>query len=270
MIHCQLSKQLQGASGIFDLNIEAQFPAGTFTILFGESGAGKTSLLRMIAGLMTPDHGLITSNGQVWFDSAKKIHLKPQLRKVAFVFQDQGLFPNMTVRKNLEFAQRNANQNKLIDEIIELFELGDLQHQRPATLSGGQKQKVALARSIINQPNILLLDEPLSALDQRTRRMLQEYIQKAHREFKLTTIMVSHDLSEIHKITDRVLKLEEGVISEVTVETAFGETNKLIRGSIVSTEVEGEKIKLEIIVSREAYERLGKRSRDDDEIRICK
>ena len=136
----------------------------------------------------------------------------------------------MTVRKNLEFAQRHTNQNKLIDEIIELFELGDLQHLRPTTLSGGQKQKVALARSIINQPNILLLDEPLSAIDQRSRRMLQEYIQKAHKEFKLTTIMVSHDLSEIHKITDRVLRLEEGVISEVTMDTAFGETNKLIRG----------------------------------------
>lgn len=270
MIHCQLSKQLQGASGIFDLNIDAQFPGGTFTILFGESGAGKTSILRMLAGLMTPDHGLITSDSQIWFDSAKKINLRPQLRKVAFVFQDQGLFPNMTVRKNLEFAQRHTNQNKLIDEIIELFELGDLQHLRPTTLSGGQKQKVALARSIINQPNILLLDEPLSAIDQRSRRMLQEYIQKAHKEFKLTTIMVSHDLSEIHKITDRVLRLEEGVISEVTMDMAFGETNKLIRGLIVSSKEEGDKIKLEITVSREAYEKLGKRSRNDDEIRICK
>ncbi|MBK8506694.1 MAG: ATP-binding cassette domain-containing protein [Saprospiraceae bacterium] len=270
MIHCQLNKQLRGASGIFELNIDAQFPARTFTILFGESGAGKTSILRMLAGLMTPEHGLITSQNQVWFDSSKKIYLKPQLRKGAFVFQDQGLFPNMTVRKNLEFAQRQSNQKKLIDEIIELFELGDLQHLSPINLSGGQKQKVALARSIINQPNILLLDEPLSALDRRTRLMLQEYIQKAHKEFKLTTIMVSHDLSEIHKITDRVLKLEEGVISEVTVETAFGETNKLIKGSIISSKAIGENIKLEILVSREAYEMLEKRSKDDDEIRLCK
>ena len=270
MIYCKLIKRLQGASGVFDLNIDAQFPAGTFTVLFGESGAGKTSILRMLAGLMTPDQGLISRNSQIWFDSAKKIHLKPQLRKVAFVFQDQGLFPNMTVRKNLEFAQRQANQKKLIDEIIELFELRDLQHQRPTTLSGGQKQKVALARSIINQPNILLLDEPLSAVDQRTKRMLQEYIQKAHKEFQLTTIMVSHDLSEIHKITDRVLKLEDGIVSEVSIETAFGETNDLIKGSITGSKVIGEKIKLEIMVSREAYEKLGKRSMDDHEIRIGK
>jgi molybdate transport system ATP-binding protein len=270
MIHCQLNKQLRGASGTFELNIDVKFPAQTFTILFGESGAGKTSILRMLAGLMLPDQGVISSGGQVWFDRSKKIDLKPQLRKVAFVFQDPGLFPNMSVRKNLEFAQRHGDQKKLIDDIIELFEIGDLQHLRPTTLSGGQKQKVALARSIINRPNILLLDEPLSALDQRTRRMLQEYIQKAHKEFKLTTIMVSHDLSDIHKIANRILKLEKGVISEVAMEKAFGEVNRIINGSIINRKVEGEKVKLEILVSREAYEKLRKHPIDDDEIRIYK
>ena len=206
MIQCQLNKTLQGAEGIIHLDAKIEFPQHSFTVLFGESGAGKTSILRMLAGLMSPEKGRIIHAEKIWFDHEQKINLVPQKRRVGFVFQDQGLFPNMSVRQNLEFAQRSPDQKVLIDEIIELFELGDLVHIKPNTLSGGQKQKVALARSIVNQPDILLLDEPLSALDLRSKIMLQDHIQKMHEKFKLTTIMVSHDLSEIHKIADRILK----------------------------------------------------------------
>lgn len=268
MIACQINKTLQGAGGIIRLDTTFRFPAHSFTILFGESGAGKTSILRMLAGLMDPESGKITYGDKVWFDSGKAVNLPPQERKVGFVFQDQALFPNMSVRQNLEFATRYPNQNNLINEIIELFELGDLQPLKPLTLSGGQKQKVALARSIINQPDILLLDEPLSALDLRSKNMLQEYIQKIHQEFKLTTVMVSHDLSGIHRIADRVLQLEDGKVNEVNKEFLFSDRQDAVRGSILKEEKSGDKFHLKIELSAEEFLKLKNQLDQDSKINL--
>lgn len=206
----QLTKRLQGAEGDFLLDVGITVEEGEFLTLFGRSGAGKTTLLRCLAGLEMPDSGTLRVNGDTWFDASRGIALPPQQRHVGFVFQDYALFPNMTVRGNLEFALRKGSNRKRIDELIAMMELGELQHRKPAMLSGGQKQRVALARALAAEPRLLLLDEPLSALDQDTRLRLQDEILRLQRHFGLTTVLVSHDVSEVYKLSRRVIVIENG------------------------------------------------------------
>ena len=214
MIKLNVSKQLHASSGPMTLNLDLSVNEGQFVTLYGESGVGKTSTLRMLAGLLEPDSGLISVDGESWFDSNKKINLKPQKRQVGYVFQDYALFPHMTVLENLTFAVKKGSGTSIIDELISIMELGDLKHRKPETLSGGQKQRVALARALVQKPKILLLDEPLSALDVKIRLKLQDYILKIHRTYKLTTILISHDIGEIHKLSDVVFKIENGAVSK--------------------------------------------------------
>ena len=212
MIRIDARKQLQTADGPLELSIQADIAEGEFVTLFGKSGAGKTTLLRMLAGLTDPDAGTLVIGDETWFDSARGIRLAPQQRKIGFVFQDYALFPNMSVRGNLEFALENKHDRAHVDELLALMELGALAHRHPAELSGGQRQRVALARALARRPRILLLDEPLSALDADTRLRLQDELLKLHRAFKLTTLLVSHDLGEVFKLSDRVLAIEHGRI----------------------------------------------------------
>lgn len=211
MISCQIEKSLQAAGGEMRLRIDLQVPRGQLVALYGESGAGKTSTLRMLAGLMAPDSGRIAVGGKTWFDPASGVNLRPQQRGLGFVFQDYALFPHLTVRQNLEFGAETGHKAG-VDELIALVELGELQHRKPGTLSGGQKQRVALARALVRRPALLLLDEPLSALDLKIRLKLQDYLLRLHREYGLTTLLISHDLGEIHKLCDRVLVLERGEV----------------------------------------------------------
>lgn len=213
MIHLDIQKRLQSTGGDMNLHIKCDIERGQFITLYGESGAGKTSTLRMLAGLMTPDAGQILVNQKPWYDGAKQLNLKPQLRNIGFVFQDYALFPNMTVKENLAFAAGQQNDATL-SQLIDIIDLGELQHRKPETLSGGQQQRVALARAVIQQPDILLLDEPLSALDLSNRLKLQDYLLKIHNEFKLTTVLISHDIAEIIKLSNRVLVLENGRIAK--------------------------------------------------------
>jgi len=212
MIELDFEKTLNGASGELLLKVNQQITPGRFVTLYGKSGAGKTSLLRILAGLMQPDKGLIKVNGSTWLNSANEFNLKPQKRKVGFVFQDYALFPNMTVNENLLFASDKGKDKALIRDLIDIVELGELQHRKPGILSGGQKQRVALARALVQQPEILMLDEPLSALDHEMRLKLQQYILQVHREYNLTTILISHDVSEILKTSDTMLVLDHGKI----------------------------------------------------------
>ncbi len=212
MIQISLQKKLQAANGKVSLQIDLDIKKGELITLYGESGVGKTSTLRMIAGLLEPDHGKVIVNNTTWLDTKNKINLKTQKRKIGFVFQEYALFPNMTVRKNLEYAlQKNQDKNN-IDELIEIVSLQELQHQKPIMLSGGQQQRVALARALVQKPEILLLDEPLAALDAKMRSKLQDYILKVHRQYELTTILVSHDIGEIIKLSDRVHLIKNGKI----------------------------------------------------------
>ena len=208
-----VGKRLHSADGEIELDVNVTLAEGEFVTVFGQSGAGKTTLLRMLAGLTLPDRGRIAIGNEVWFDSARRIDLPPQRREIGLVFQDYALFPNMTVRENLTFALAAKNEHSRVDELIEMMQLGALQQRLPTTLSGGQKQRVALARALVRRPRLLLLDEPFSALDAETRIRLQDEILRLHRSFGLTTLIVSHDLGEVYKLSDRVLLIEHGKIS---------------------------------------------------------
>ncbi len=214
MIGIAIHKKLKARGGDFTLDLELNVLEGKLITLYGPSGSGKTSLLRSLAGLLTPDRGRIAQGEQVWFDSAKGIDLIPQKRNVGYVFQENALFPNMTVLGNLKFAQKKGASGELLEELIEDMDLEDLRDRYPDSLSGGQKQRVSLARALAQQPSILLLDEPLAALDTEMRLKLQEYILSSHRKFNLTTLMVSHDLAEIIKLSDTVAVMENGRISK--------------------------------------------------------
>lgn len=229
MIHLSLQKKLKAENGAMQLYLNLTIKQGTFIAIYGNSGAGKTSILRMLAGLLQADKGLITVNKQTWLDTDKKICLKPQQRKIGFVFQDYALFPNMTVKENLLFALEKRQNKQIIDELINIIELNDLQHRKPENLSGGQKQRVAIARALVRKPKILLLDEPLSALDSKMRTKLQDYILKVHHQYNLTTILVSHDVSEVVKMADKIFILENGrIIKEGNPIAIF--TSKQISG----------------------------------------
>lgn len=214
MIELDIIKPLYTADGIIDLKVNKQINKGDFLTLFGKSGSGKTTLLRILAGLETPKSGKIVVDKEIWFDSSKKINLPPQKRNVGFVFQDYALFPNMSVRRNLEFALKNKNEIKKVDEILEIMEIENLSNMKPELLSGGQKQRVALARTLMTNPKMLLLDEPLSALDTTMRLKLQDELSLIHQKFNITSILVSHDISEVFKLSNRVFKINLGEIQQ--------------------------------------------------------
>lgn len=207
MVKLSLQKTLFTADGTILLDANFEIEKKSFVALSGVSGSGKTTLLRMIAGLETPQSGELVVDNEVWF-SAKK-NLAIQKRSIGFVFQDYALFPNMTVLQNLLYA---ANDKTLAQKLLDMAHLNELKNTKPSMLSGGQKQRVALIRALMREPKILLLDEPLSALDPSMRAKLQDDLLNIHNEFGITTILVSHDPSEIYKLANRVIKLENGKI----------------------------------------------------------
>lgn len=212
MIEINITKTLGSRGERMQLDLELTVQKGHFVTLYGVSGAGKTSTLRLLSGLMSPDTGQILVNGIPWFDAGKKINLPPQHRKVGYVFQDYALFPNMTVRQNLAFPLPKGQKGSIIGELTDLMQLGELLNRKPDTLSGGQKQRVALARALVQRPEILMLDEPFSAIDHKMRASLQEYLLKVHAAYGLTTILVSHNMDEIIKLSDRIYEIENGKV----------------------------------------------------------
>ena len=213
MIQIQLYKSLLSASGKMALDVDLTIEPGEFIAISGPSGSGKTTLLRLIAGLMKPERGFIQLPQATWLDMKKGINLSPRKRNVGLVFQDYALFPNMNVRKNLYFALGEKGPSATIDELVKIMELEEMLDRYPTHLSGGQQQRVALARALVRRPSILLLDEPLSALDPAMRAKLQDYILRLHQRYKTTTVLVSHDFAEVFKMADRVIRLEEGQIT---------------------------------------------------------
>jgi molybdate transport system ATP-binding protein len=227
MIELSVHKKLISSFGDMILDVELNLEEGNLVALYGKSGAGKTSLLKIIAGLLTPEKGLIKVEGKVWLDTDMNVNLSPQKRNIGFLFQEYSLFPNMTVKENLEFALTKGQHKKIIDELLEIVDLGDLQFRKPDSLSGGQKQRVALARSLVQKPKILMLDEPLSALDYEMRDKLQQYILQLHKEFKLTTLLISHDISEILKMSDYLMEIDRGKIINQGPATEVFSFNKI-------------------------------------------
>ncbi|HEE6027603.1 ATP-binding cassette domain-containing protein [Acinetobacter baumannii] len=187
-------------------HIEPSFQSDASVIgLFGASGSGKTSILHAIAGLNTPRSGIIKIQGQTWFDSDQKINVSTQKRHVGLVFQDAQLFPHKTVKQNLLFGFKHFSQQERhfeADYIIELLKLGHLLQRMPIKLSGGEKQRVALGRALLYSPKLLLLDEPLSALDANHKAEIIPFFQKVKEEIKIPMIYVSHDIQEIKQLTE--------------------------------------------------------------------
>lgn len=222
MIEIDIEKSLFGASGKTLLQINTKIESQSFVSIFGKSGAGKTTLLRIIAGLERADSGKIIVDNEVWFD--KGVNLPPQKRKIGFVFQDYALFPHFNIYQNLAFGiQDSKNKNEKIRSILATMGLEALSTKLPRHLSGGQRQRVALARALICDAKILMLDEPLSAIDNEMRLSLQDEILRLHKAFGLTTILVSHDISEIFKLSSRILHIKNGVIvSDGDINSVFG------------------------------------------------
>lgn len=211
LIEASLKKKLFTANGELLLDVNITIENGELVSLFGPSGVGKTTILRILAGLTDADEGNIKVDGEIWYDSTKKINLPARKRPVGYMFQDYALFPNMTIKENLKFAQAEPDKQH-IKELLELFDLKELRNRKPSMLSGGQQQRVALARALARKPKILMLDEPLSAVDPSFRVKLQNEILEMHRRYGVTTLLVSHDLPEVFKLSNRVLMLDAGKI----------------------------------------------------------
>ena len=206
MIQININKKLHGSNGEMDLDVNLNIQEGDFVALAGESGSGKTTLLRILAGL-EDSQGTIKIGDNTWLD--EKNILPVQKREIGFVFQDYALFANMSVIENLLFVKKDK---ELANKLLKITQLSNLKDRLPNTLSGGQKQRVSLCRAMMNRPKLLLMDEPLSALDPSMRTKLQNEILTLHKEFGTTTIMVSHDPSEIYRLSNRVIVLDQGKI----------------------------------------------------------
>ena len=196
----------------FTLAVDAQLPPGGLTALLGPSGCGKTTLLRCVAGLERPRDALIEFAGEAWQDDARGVFLAPWQRAVGYVFQEASLFEHLDVRGNLRFAQRRARGGPEVplDTLIELLGIAALLSRRPAQLSGGERQRVAIARALAGRPRVLLLDEPLAALDAARRREILPWLEKLRDEVRIPMLYVTHAVEEAARLADHVLAMEAG------------------------------------------------------------
>ena len=188
------------------------------TAVFGPSGAGKSTLLRLIAGFLKPAEGRIAFAGEVWCDTAHKLFLPPHKRRIGYMFQDGRLFPHLSVAQNLAYADQRSEALRprySQSDIVDAFDLTPLLERRPASLSGGERQRAALARTLLTRPDLLLLDEPLSALDQGRKREILPYLEDLPARFGAPTVYVSHNVDEIVRLADRTVLLTQGRIDAV-------------------------------------------------------
>ena len=214
MLRVDVSKQLG------EFSLEAAFTSeGRVTGLFGASGAGKTSLINMIAGLLRPDRGIIAIDGETLDDTAARIHVPAHRRRIGYVFQDARLFPHLDVRQNLDYGRR---MNRLAEDpaqrkrVTDLLDIGRLLDRRPGQLSGGERQRVALGRALLSQPRLLLLDEPLGSLDEERKAEILPYLVRLRDEAGVPMVYVSHDAAELRQLATQIVMLQRGRV------TAFG------------------------------------------------
>lgn len=213
-LEINISKKLKE----FTLQAELALQDGVLGLM-GSSGSGKSMLLKCLAGIETPDSGRIVLNGRVLFDSAAKINLPPQQRRVGYLFQSYALFPNMSVAENIICGPRakglrQEQSQAVVQAMVSKFQLQGLEARYPRQLSGGQKQRAALARLLAVEPEVILLDEPFSALDTQLKDRLQEQLQLLLAEYGGISVLVSHDRQEIERLSDRALFIQQGILSE--------------------------------------------------------
>ena len=195
----------------FDLDISFSFAKKNMMVMIGPSGGGKTTIIRMLAGLDTPKEGKIVFGDDVWFDSLRRINVPPQKRRLGYVFQDYNLFPHLNLLDNAAFA---AVDKKEVDELFELFKISHLKKRMPHMVSGGERQRCAICQALARHPRILLLDEPFSALDAITRRGLREELKHLKGNMSFPIIYVTHDITEALYLADEILPVVEGKIDE--------------------------------------------------------
>ncbi len=219
-IECRLATRLMGTGATFDLNVD--FKALTSSVVFfGPSGSGKSLSLLALAGLLKPDSGRITVQGKVLFDAETGVNIPARQRNVGFVFQDYALFPHLTVRENVAFGLKQpfrslrTEQSDRVDELLELFGMAELAGQRPHQLSGGQSQRTALARALAPDPQLLLLDEPFSALDQPLRARMRDELARILERFNLPMIMVSHEPADVETFARTLVVFGRGLVLKV-------------------------------------------------------
>lgn len=207
-----LQVQLQYQRGDFALNVDISVPPRGITALFGPSGAGKTTCLRAIAGLGPGIAGRIAFAGDVWQDSSTRRLVPAHRRRIGYVFQEASLFPHLSVSGNLDYSQRRARGNRPVDReaLLEQFGVGHLLARKVDSLSGGERQRVAIVRVLLSDPVLLLLDEPLSALDAPARRELLGCLEQLHAELSVPTIYVSHAIDEVARLADHLVVMEAG------------------------------------------------------------
>lgn len=209
--------------GILQFDCRFQYPGGftlqlafeagsSVTALVGPSGCGKTTVLNLIAGLLRPERGRIVLQSRTLFSSQPAVNLPPESRGIGYVFQDYQLFPHLTVEQNLRFGERRtdragAAQEIRFEQVVDVLKLQDVLHRRPVALSGGQKQRVALGRAILRSPQLLLLDEPLSAVDAAHRRSIEEFLSESIARFHLPVLLVSHDEHSIDRLAGNVVRM---------------------------------------------------------------
>ena len=194
--------------GAFELQLKEELASG-ITALFGPSGSGKTTTLDAIAGLRVPSAGVITIHDRVLFDASRRINLPPHARHVGYVPQDVALFPHMNVRRNVLYGRR-AGQKLSLDAVVQMLEVEALLDRRVPDLSGGERQRVALARALMSAPELLLLDEPLAAVDVERRRRILPYLLRVRDDLGIPVIYVSHDRGEVDQLADRVIVFRDG------------------------------------------------------------
>ncbi len=196
--------------------LDAQWKIGReFAVLFGPSGAGKSLTLKMIAGLFRPDSGHVISAGYPYFDSTRNINIPPQKRHCGYVFQDLALFPHMTVRENILYGAKGLEHDEAAsrcDELISHFQINSIRNSIPSEISGGQKQRVAFARALIRRPEMLLLDEPFSALDTMLRIEMRAFLKDMRSEFNMPVILVTHDIVEARELADKIIVYSNGKV----------------------------------------------------------
>ncbi len=193
----------------FDLDISFSFAKNNMMVMIGPSGGGKTTIIRMLAGLERPEEGRLAFGDEVWFDSMRGINITPQKRRLGYVFQDYNLFPHLNLLDNAAFA---AVDKKQVDELFEIFKISHLKKRKPHMVSGGERQRCAICQALARHPRILLLDEPFSALDAMTRRGLREELKNLKRGMSFPIIYVTHDINEALYLADELLPVIEGKI----------------------------------------------------------
>jgi molybdate transport system ATP-binding protein len=213
MLSVQIKKQFRasGSSG-FNLQINEEFPPG-FTVLFGPSGAGKSTILDCIAGLQLPDAGRIDLGGELFFDGAQKIAVAPQRRRIAYVFQSLALFPHLSVERNVGYGLSLLNEEERrlrVEHALQSFHIVEMRRRKPRALSGGEQQRVALARSLSTDPRVLLLDEPLTGLDARLRETILQDLREWNASRQIPILYVTHNREEVNAIGERVIALAQG------------------------------------------------------------